>query len=78
MSETTGGKKNMWFGKGDERRKAGNLRKRTRNMGLKKEKISINSCGDINEKLRRTDPREERKTRTGIKRQAIDRYFFLL
>lgn len=39
-------------------------------MGLKKEKISINSCGDMNEKLRRTDPREERKTRIGIKRQA--------
>lgn len=70
MPETTGGKKNTWFGKGDERRKTGNLRKRTRNMGLKKEKISINSCGDMNEKLRRIDPREERKTRTGIKRQA--------
>ena len=46
MSETTGDKKNLCFGektvgKGDERSKTGNLRKRARNMKLEKEKVSI-------------------------------------
>ena len=46
VPETTGGKKNAWFGektvgKGDDRRKIGNLRTSGRNTRLEKEKISV-------------------------------------
>lgn len=45
MSVTMGGKKDVQFdkkvGKGDERRKTGNLRKRAGTTVLEKEKISV-------------------------------------